>query len=167
MRTVFSLLKLQIDNKTDLLKTASPKTMIPAIFRNIAVLLLTTLAFNFALARVFNAGFLINAELLSLVLTITQMISVAFAVGNVINTLYLCHDNQMLVCLPVKPNQLFVSKLLMIYITEVAVNTKITLPLFVTLGMFSRIGLSYYLSIPLLLLLLPIFPIVAAAFLIL
>ena len=165
MRTVFSLLKLQIDNKTDLLKTATPKTMLPALFKNIVVLILTTLVFNFALSRVFGAGFLINAELLSLVLVITQMISVAFAVGNVINTLYLCHDNQMLICLPVKPNQLFVSKLLMIYITEVAVNTKITLPLFLTLGMFSRIGLSFYLSIPILLLLLPIFPIVAAAFL--
>ena len=151
MRTVFSLLKLQIDNKTDLLKTASPKTMASAIFRNIVVLLLITLAFNFALAKIFNVGFIINKEFLTLVLLITQMISVAFAVGNVINTLYLCKDNEMLVCLPVKPNQLFVSKLLMIYINELAMNTKITLPLFLTLGMFSRIGASLFLSIPILL----------------
>ncbi len=165
MKKIWSLLKMQLDNKTDLLKTASPKTMIPAVLKVIAVLAVATFAVSFGLSRVFNLGFAINAELLGLVLLVTQLLSLVFAVGNVINTLYLCRDNQMLICLPVTPNQLFISKLLMIYIKEVAANAMIILPIFITLGTFSRPGPSFYLSLPILTLLLPVFPIVVAAFL--
>ena len=35
MKTVLSLLKLQLDNKSDLFKTASPKAMIPALLKAI------------------------------------------------------------------------------------------------------------------------------------
>lgn len=165
MSTILSLLRLQIDNKTDLLKTAKPKTMAMAIIKVLVFLALITLGVNFALSKVFVLGFAINAELLSVLLLVTQLISLAFAVGSVINTLYLCNDNEMLVCLPVTPNQLFISKLLMIYIKELAVNAAIVCPLLLTLGSFSSFGWSYYLSIPVLLLLLPFLPIVVAAFL--
>ncbi len=167
MSAVLRLLRLQIDNKSDILKTATPKTMIPAIAKAVAALLLATLLALLVLPRVFILGFAINAELISLVLTVMQLISLAFAVGTVINTLYLCRDNEMLVCLPITPNQLFVSKLLMIYIIEFAVNAMISVPLFVGIGMsaYRGLGLAYYLSIPLMLLLLPVLPIIVAAFL--
>lgn len=164
MRTILSLLKLQIDNKTDVLKAASPRAMLPAVLRVLTFLVLATLGVGLALSRVFVLGFSINAELLSIVLLLTQVISLAFGIGHVINTLYLCRDNEMLVCLPITPNQLFISKLLMIYISELAVNAVISIPLFVTLGRIGTLGLSFYLSLPMLLLLLPIFPIVVAAF---
>lgn len=167
MRTVLRLLRLQIDNKSDILKTATPRTMVPAIAKAAAALLLATLVAVLVLPRVFILGFSVNAELLSLVLTVTQLVSLAFAVGTVVHTLYLSNDNELLVCLPVTPNQLFVSKLLLIYITELAVNAMISVPLFVGIGLSSHhaMGLSYYLSIPLMLLLLPILPIILAAFL--
>ncbi len=164
MKNILSLLKMQIDNKTDILKAASPKTMIPAVLKAVLILGLGTLAVSFGLSRVFNLGFAINAELLGIILVVTQLLSLVFAVGNVINTLYLCKDNEMLICLPVTPNQLFVSKLLLIYIKEIAANAMITLPIFITLGTFARLGVSYYLSLVILTLLLPVFPIAIAAF---
>jgi ABC-2 type transport system permease protein len=165
MKTVLSLLKLQMDNKSDLLKTASPKTMLPALFKAIALIVLATLGVSFGLSKIFVLGFIINRELLAIVLLLTQAVSLAFAVGNIINTLYLSKDNEMLFCLPVTPNQLFISKILMIYISELAVNACISIPLFVTLGSFSNFGASYYLSVIILIFLLPILPIVVAAFL--
>ena len=164
MKNIWSLLRMQLDNKTDILKAASPKTMVPAILKAVVTLVLATLVSSFALAKIFTLGFAINAELLGLVLLVTQLLSLAFAVGNVINTLYLCKDNEMLICLPVTPNQLFISKLLMIYIKEIAANAMITLPIFITLGSFSSPGICFYLSLPILTLLLPILPIVVAAF---
>ena len=164
MKKVLSLLKLQIDNKTDLLKAATPRSMLPAVARVLVLLALGTLAVGLALYRVFGLGVAINESFLSLVLLLTQLISLVFAVGNVINTLYLCNDNQMLVCLPVTPNQLFISKLLMIYISELAVNATIVVPLFVTFGRFALFEGSYYIALAVLLLLLPILPIVLAAF---
>lgn len=141
--------------------------MLPAIAKGAAILILATLAVGFALSRIFILGFTVNAELISLVLAVTQVVSLAFAVGTVINTLYLCRDNEMLVCLPVTPNQLFVSKLLLIYITELAVNAMISVPLFIGMGSSAYYGLgaSYYLAIPLMLLLMPVLPIIFAAFL--
>ncbi len=167
MSTVLRLLKLQIDNKTDLLKTATPKTMITAISKALFLLILGTFGVSLALSRVMILGFAVNAELLSLILLVTQIISLAFATGNVINTLYLCKDNEMLVCLPIKPNQLFISKLLMIYINELAVNASISFPIFYTLGVqsYQPMEVSYYLSIPIMLILLPLLPIAVAAFL--
>ena len=165
MKTVLSLLKLQIDNKSDLLKTATPKTMFLALAKAIILIALGTLGVSFGLSKIFVLGFIINRELLALVLLFTQAISLVFAVGNVINTLYLSKDNEMLVCLPVTPNQLFISKILVIYVSELAVNAAISIPLFVTLGSFSSFNAYYYFSVILLIFLLPILPIVAAAFL--
>ncbi len=167
MTTVLRLLKLQIDNKTDILKTATPKNMLAAILKVALLLILGTLGVGLGLSRVLVLGFAVNAELLSLVLLITQLISLAFAIGNVINTLYLCKDNEMLVCLPVTPNQFFISKLLMIYLNELAVSSAISFPLFYNLGSqsYQAMGAGYYLSIPIMLILLPILPIAVAAFL--
>ena len=166
MKTILRLLRLQIDNKTDLLKTATPRTMIPAVAKVLLMFVAGTLVVSYGLSKIFVLGFYINAELISLLLLATQLISLAFAIGNVINTLYLCRDNEMLVCLPITPNQLFVSKLLMIYINELAVSAAIFLPVFISLGFQSYFGLgaSYYVSIPIMLLLMPIMPIAVAAF---
>lgn len=165
MRTIFALLKLQLDNKTDLLKMTSPKKMLSALFRAILLLVLATLGLSLALSQVLNFGFRINEEFMTLVLLLTQAITLVFAIGTMINTLYLSSDNALLICLPATPNQLFISKLLLIYISEFAVNAAITLPLLITLGRATEVGASFYLSIPLLLLLLPILPLVLAAFL--
>ncbi|MBE6634892.1 MAG: hypothetical protein E7617_01650 [Ruminococcaceae bacterium] len=165
MKTVLSLLKLQMDNKSDLLKTATPRTMLPAVARVLVILILSYLGVSFGLSKIFSLGLLGNRELLSLVLLATQIISLIFAVGNIINTMYMSRDNELLFCLPVTPNQLFISKLLMIYVNELWVNAMISIPLFVTLGSFSKFGITYYISTILLLLILPILPIVLAAFL--
>ena len=165
MKKVLMLLKLQLDNTSDVLKTASPKTMIPALGKYLVLMVLGTLALSFALSKIFVLGFIINQELLAFVLLLIQLVSLAFAVGRVINTLYLSRDNQMLICLPVTPNQLFTSKILFIYVNEFVVNLTMAIPLFYVLGSFSRPGVGYYISIIPLLFILPILPIVAAAFL--
>ena len=167
MGTILNLLKLQIDNKTDILKAASPKKMIVSLLKVILLLALLIFGVSFAISSIkILINFQINAAFLALVLLVVQGVSLVFAVGHIINTLYLSKDNEMLICLPVTPNQLFVSKILLIYLKELAVNAMISIPLFITFGMYSdQLGASFYASIPLLLLLLPIFPIVLASFL--
>jgi len=164
MTAIFNLLRLQIDNKTDLLKTHSPEKMIGAIVKALILIVALTAGVAVILFRVFALGIHINSELIAIVLLVTQAISVCFAIGNIINTLYLCKDNELLICLPVTPNQLFVSKVVLIYIKEIAVNAVISIPLFFSLGFFGGLGASFYLSIPILLFLLPVFPIALASF---
>lgn len=170
MKRILLLLKLQIDNKFDILKTKNPKAMLPALVKYAVLLMLASLALSFGISEVVNIGIIVNRELLAIILLAVQLVSVVFAIGNVIKTLYMSKDNELLICLPVTPNQLFVSKILMIYIREFAVNAAMLIPLFLVLGSFARFGASsfgveYYLSIIPLLLLLPIIPIVISAFL--
>ena len=164
MSNILALLKFQLDNKTDFFKSSSPKAMIKAILAKLVTLYLAYFVVSFALNKVLTLGFLINAEFLALVLLATQVISLVFATGTVVNTLYLNRDNELLICLPITPNQLFMSKILLIYIRELSVNAMISVPLFLTLAGFVKVGASFYLSIPVLLLILPIFPIVVASF---
>lgn len=167
MKKIFQLLRLQIDNKTDLFKTATPKTMLCSLFKIVFVLFVAIFVTSFAMAKIFIIGFKINTELISVLLMVTQCISLAFAIGSIIKTLYLCRDNEMFVCLPITPNQLFISKLLFIYLTELAVNAIISIPLFISLGIvaYQGLGISFYLAIPIMLILMPVLPIVLAAFL--
>ena len=162
MKTILALLKLQIDNQTDLLKMKSPKKMIIALLKVLLPLVLATVGVKLAFSVVFGKGVWIDEGIISIFLLATQVVSLFFAIGNIINTLYLCKDNEMLICLPATPNQLFVSKILLIYLREIAINATICIPLFVALGMQGVLGLTFYLSLPLLILILPLLPIILA-----
>ena len=165
MTMILDLLRLQIDNKTDLFKTATPKKMALSIFKVLMLMLIAIVAVTVILFRVFALGFHVNAELLAIVLLVIQGASICFAVGHIISTLYMCRDNEMLICLPVTPNQLFISKILLLYCKELGVNAAISLPILISLGLFGGFGATFYLSIPLLLLIMPFFSIAVAALL--
>ncbi len=164
MRTVLHLLHLQIDNKTDILKAHSPKKMLGSALKALLFFLLLLAGFAIMLSRIFSLGIHINAHMLAIILAATQAISLCFAVGTIISTLYLSGDNEMLICLPVTPNQLFLSKILLIYIKELAVTASFFAPIFLCLGFFGNYGASFFLAIPIFLLILPILPIVLASF---
>ena len=101
MRATLNLLRLQIDNHTDLLKTASPRKMIVSAIKILILLVAITAALAYGFLQIFMLGFAINAELLALVLLIVQALTLVFTVARVISTLYLSHDNELLICLPV------------------------------------------------------------------
>ena len=165
MRGTLNLLRLQIDNHTDLLKTASPRKMGVAAIKILLLLVAITAAFAYGFSRVFLLGFAINAELIALLLLIVQVLTLVFTTARVISTLYLSHDNELLICLPVTANQFFISKILLVYFKEFAFNAMLCLPLFLCLGVFGGLGVSFYCAIPLYLLLMPILPIILASFL--
>lgn len=164
MKKVLMLFKLQMDNKSDIFKTVNPKAMLTAIVKSLVLMILASLTLSFGLSKIFVLGFSINEELLAIVLLLTQLVSLVFATGNVVGTLYLSRDNEMLMCLPATPNQLFISKILLIYVNEFMVNLSISIPLFFVLGSYSDFGANYYVAILPLLFVLPILPIVIAAF---
>ena len=72
MSTILKLLKLQIDNKTDILKTASPRKMTIAIAKALIVLLLITVVVALVLFKIFSLGILIGQEVIAIVLLFVQ-----------------------------------------------------------------------------------------------
>lgn len=165
MHTIIKLLRLQIDNKTDILKTKSVKKMLISILKRVLLLVVLILGIGYLTMGLVGLGFDITVEFLAIVLLALQIISLIFGIGSVITNLYLSKDNEMLMGLPITPNQLFMSKILMIYFHELSITSTIAIPLFLSLGIFGNMGLSFYLCIPIYIIVLPLLPIVLASFL--
>ena len=166
MRSIINLLRLQIDNHTDILKTASPRKMILSVVKILILFTAMTVGFILLLSNVvpfFGSG-IVSVELIALILLIVQALTLAFSVAHVIKTLYLSKDNELLICLPVTANQFFISKVLLVYFKELAFNALFCIPLLIALGTFGGLGASYYCSLPIYIILLPVLPIVLASF---
>lgn len=165
MTNIIRLLKLQIDNKFDFFKS-DLKKVLKSVGKYILFMgLITAIGYVMSL-KIFFLGFKSNVELISIVILITQLITFVFALGYIINNLFLSNENTLLMVLPVSPNQVFISKILVLYITELVINTFYTLPLLVIVGLSSlEVNITYYLLMPILLVLLPILPIAIAAML--
>ena len=164
MPTILKLLKLQIDNKTDAFKTRSIKKMSISIFKRVLILIALFLVIGYGVLRLTTLGFKINAEFLGIVLLVLQVVSLVFGVGSIISNLYLSKDNELLMGLPATPNQLFLSKILLIYFQELSINATLSIPLFLALGVFGGMGLEFYLCIPIFIFILPLLPLVIASF---
>ena len=163
---IYNLFKLQFDEKFDILKTGNIKKMLGAIFKYILLIAGLTLAFYVLFMKLSLIGFLTDVNLLSIVFLVTQVISLIFAVGHTIKNLFQSKDNELLMSLPASPNQVFVSKIILSYVQEVMINATFTLPLLLSVsflgGSAYGFGLYFYLILPVLMLILPIFPLALA-----
>ena len=164
MHTLIKLLRLQIDNKTDILKTNSLKKMIISVLKRLILLVALTLGIGYLTFGLSGLGFRINAEFLGIVLLALQLISLIFGIGSIITNLYLSKDNEILMGLPTTPNQLFMSKILLIYFHELSITATLAIPLFLSFGVMGQFGLSFFLCIPIYIIILPLLPISLAAF---
>ena len=84
MSTIFKLLKLQIDNKTDLLKFRLSSNVLVGWIKKILLMLAVTVGVLYVLLLIFIRGFEINAELMGILLLSMQIVSLFFSVSNII-----------------------------------------------------------------------------------
>lgn len=159
---ILKLFKLQIDEKNNIFKTKSVKKMLFSILKYVFLVTVVTALLYVLLMKIFMLNFKINEELMSIVLLVTQIVVFLFALGNVINTLYLNKNNELLMSLPVTPNQIFISKMLVVYMEEVIINSVFTLPLFLSLGILGSFEWSFFVFMPFFLLIMPLLPIALA-----
>lgn len=163
MTNIIKLVKLQADNKIDLFKSDLRKRL-SAILKFLLIFLTITAIGYLLSMRIFFMGINSNIELISFVITITQIISLIFAIGYVISDLYLNKDNVLLMVLPVSPNQVFLSKMIVLYLRELIMNTLYTGPLLIMVGLnYPGINPMYFALLPILLLILPLLPLSLAA----
>ncbi len=166
MTQIKELFKLQLDNKFVLFKQKSLKAFLMALLKNIVIVAGVTLALLFLLRRIFfYLSIEINAEFIAIVLLVAQGISFCFDIGNIISTMYLSKDNELLMVLPVTFNQLFISKVLILYVSDLMFNVLYILPIFLTIGAIGQLSITFYLMLVVMLPLLPLLPISLAALL--
>lgn len=164
MSKILKLFKFQLDNRFTIFKQKDLKTILTLLFKFIVIVTAITLALYLLLNKVFFIlNIEINAQFLALVLLLTQGISFCFAMFNIISTLYLSKDNELLMVIPVTFNQLFVSKAMVMYVSDLIYSMYYMLPVFLTIGWLGGLSFSYFLIAFLILPILPILPIAIAS----
>lgn len=165
MTNVWKLFRLQLDNKYDFLKTHNIKKMLFQLFVYLLTIGALTVGFSFVCYKIFILGFRIDENLMGLLLLATQCISVVFAISSIISNIYTSKNNEFLMSLPTTPNNVFFSKLMLVYIDDVVANTMITLPLLLAMGYIGDKSAVFYLASVLYMVLLPAFSMGIASFL--
>lgn len=165
MSTIYKVFKLLIDEKFDFFKKSTNwKKSISSIIKYLLITITVTIVCYYILFRIKLYGIKLDINCLGLIILTTQIISFFMSLGGVITNLYNSKDNELLMCLPSSCNQIFISKLIVMYVSEFISNLMYFLPIFLSFGFITNMGLIYYLLLPLYLIFLPILPLALAAF---
>ncbi len=164
MENIKNLFRLQIEEKLDIFRTKNKKVMFKSLAKAFVVIVVAVLVIYQLTYRMSLMGISFGKEMFSLVILVTQVISFFLCLGSIISTLYSNKDNELLMSMPVTHNQVFVSKICVLYVNEVFANAVYSLPIFFAFAILGGYSWTFYLSIPLMLLVLPLLPLALAAF---
>lgn len=165
MSSIFKVFRLLIDEKFDFFKkNTNRKKAIGSTIKYFLLAATVTVVCYYVFFRVKLYGVKLDFNVLGLILIATQIIAFIMSLGGMLNTLYNSKDNELLMCLPASHNQVFIAKLLVMYVSEFISNLMYFLPIFLSFGLIARMTTSYYLLLPLFLITLPILPMALAAF---
>ena len=117
MSRIKKAFKFQIDNKFNLFKSHNLKAVLANVVLRLLIFTVIVFGIYMAFSRMFTMlGLQVNTSFLTLALVGCQAISFVFGIANIITTLYLSKDNELLMVLPITFNEIFVSKILVLYV---------------------------------------------------
>lgn len=142
-RKIRKLLKLLLNNKYSVGSDRGWKKIITAIIKYVLIFGVILLVLWFILSRII--GYLaipVNQELFAIVLLAILVISLISSVSHIIKTMYISKDNEILLSLPISFNELFLSKLIFLYINELVFNILYIGPILCAFGIIAKGGLT-------------------------
>lgn len=164
MSQILELFRLQLDNKYDIFKKKDFKSLFMYMFKYLVLAIAIILVLYIILKKIFFLLFIrVNEDLMAIVLFATQLISFVFAIGSIMRTLYFSKDNELFMVMPVTFNQLFVSKIMMIYMNELIFNVLYMFPILFTFGILGHFSIWYFLLLIVFVPILPVLPIALAS----
>lgn len=144
-----TLFEMQLKEKLDLSFLKSKKqTLFKVIFSILIFASITALAYlilwfcNFL--NLFSALNHIPLSFMAFVYFIIFVLNTCTCTLGLSKTLYYSNDNKMLVTYPVNPHNLFLSKMLVYYISEIKKCFTFTIPIFFAYGILSSFSFIYY-----------------------
>ncbi len=165
MKQVGRLFRLLFDEKFDFFKkNTNRKKAFSSILKYFIVFFATTAICYYAFFRIRLYGINLDEGVLGLIILVTQIIAFFMSLGGIISNLYNSKDSELLMCMPVTHNQIFITKLMVMYVSEFIHNLLYFSPIFISFGLNSNMNSIYYILMPLYLLILPIVPMALAAF---
>jgi ABC-2 type transport system permease protein len=147
LERILILTKLQLRNKTRTFAKNSKRIYAFVALRILAVVLITV-AIGLLLNVIKNYVFIpINDYFMIFILILTQALSIAATLSGLSVDIYQSKDNQILLTLPAKNDEIFLSKLIVYYINEFMRNFYFLFPFLIAYGFVSSMGFSYFASI--------------------
>ena len=143
------LVMMQLKDKIDFSFLKNKKaTITKVVFTILGFVAVTALCFLFfALSSTFKLFSLVSVvplSLMVLIFTLMFLLSCVSCTVGLMKKLYFSPDNQVLLTFPVKPNMIFLSKLIVFYIYELIKNFYFMIPVFIAYGVVSGYTLVFY-----------------------
>lgn len=154
MKTDFNNLKtlvvMQLKDKTDLSYLKSSRKTLFVAAGKIGQFVLSGAAFFLflylaSLLKLFSFTGIVPTTIMTAAYTLFFVLSVVGCTAGLTEALYLSADNRVLLTLPVRPDTVFFSKLILYYIFELKKNLLLLLPMYVSYGIVMGAVWYYYL----------------------
>jgi len=94
--------------------------------------------------RIFHNSPFIPTSIMTMMMSIILVISTLACTTELIKSLYMAEDNQVLVTYPISANRIFLSKIIVFYLYEIFKNFTFTLPIFIAYGIISPVNWFFF-----------------------
>ncbi|MDD3831575.1 MAG: hypothetical protein PHW00_02840 [Clostridia bacterium] len=166
MSKILTLVKTYLLQRYRLDRNTGKKGKIIALTVGLTVGILPMAVFMFIL--IFSMGKVarylnITTQILTLNILAMQAIVFFFGIASLLNTIYLAKDTSILLPLPLRPTQIFVSKLIYVYLTETLASIALAIVMLLPFGIGANMAWWYYPQMLLVILILPMLPLLIAS----
>lgn len=126
----------------------SKQTLFAAIFGILKFAMVTALCFLMLFLcqklKLFSLTIILPSSVLAIVFTIMLIISIVSATMGLTKSMYYSYDNPVLLTLPCRPTQVYLSKLIVFYIYELMRNLSFMVPLFISFGIINKLPMIFF-----------------------
>lgn len=145
LKRLKTLVAMLLPNKKIFKATSKPK-LIAKFFIGIMFVAIVTAVYYLVLYLFKNIIYISTSEqIVFFILSLFILLSILLNIGSISGSLYEGKDNQILFCLPVKHNEIFISKMIVFFIDEFVKGLFSTLPLMLAYGLI--MGMTFGLII--------------------
>ena len=165
-----TLFMMQLREKIDLSFLKSKKqTLFKAIFSIVGFVAICVISYLVLwlcqMLNIFSAINHIPLSVMAVVFFVIFILSLCTCTLGLSKTLYYAKDNQVLLTYPVNANSLFLSKILVYYISEVKRNFSFVIPIFFAYGLLSQLPFMYFIWFPVMITIFTAIPVLLGALL--
>lgn len=149
LRNLKTLVTMQLKDKMDLSFTKSARSTLFTVVAKIGQFVLSGAAFFLffylaSLLQLFSYTGVVPTSLMTAMFTLIFVLAVVSCTAGLTDALYQASDNRILLTLPVKPNVVFLSKLVLYFVFELKKNLLLLLPMYVAYGIVMSATWYFY-----------------------
>ena len=170
MKHLKALVMMQLKDKISFEFTKSKQKLLSFIvFTLLKFIAVTAVAYLFfmlsSMLKIFSIGGGVPKNVMVIIYAIIFLMSLFSCTVGLMKTLYFSDDNKILITLPVNGNMIFISRLIVYYVFEVKRSLFLTIPIFLAFGVFSKVGIAFYVWLPIIFLVISALPVLIGAIL--